>query len=71
MGQTNQVYLSINNNGVRVGWGGGEGEEEACPLETPIFVQRRENHSYKEYAGQHSLVSNVVVPYAKISGKET
>ena len=53
-----------------MGWDGGESEEEACPLETPIFVQRRENHSYKEYAGQHSLVSNVVIPYAKISGKK-
>ena len=49
---------------------GGEGEEEACPLETPIYIQRRENHSYKEYAVQHTLVSNVFVSYAKISGKE-
>ena len=53
-----------------MGWDGGESEEEACPLETPIFVQRRENHSYKEYVGQYAIVSNVFVSYAKISGKE-
>ena len=53
-----------------MGWGGREGEEETCPLETPIYFQRWENHSYKEHDGQHALVSNVLVPHAKISGKE-
>ena len=53
-----------------MGWGGGEGEEGISPLEMPIYFQMWENHSYKEYVGQHALVSNVFVPYAKINGKE-
>ena len=52
-----------------MGWGGREDEEETCPLETPIYIQRGENHSYKEYDGQHSLVSNVIVSYAKSVAK--
>ena len=70
VGQLPAVYLGlplgVSNKAISV-W---DGVEETCPLETPIYFQRWENHSYKEHVGQHALVSNVFVPYAKISGKE-
>ena len=69
VGQLPTVYLGLPlgapNRASSVWDGGGrENEEKACPLETSIFIQRRENHSYKEYAVQHPLVSNVGFPYA-------
>ncbi|RVW81656.1 hypothetical protein CK203_044478 [Vitis vinifera] len=68
---TAKFSVLVNGGLFRMGWGGGESEEEACPLETLIFVQRRENHSYKEYARQHSLYQMSLFRMPKISGKET
>ena len=34
-----------------MGWGGREGEEETCALETAVYIQRWENHSHKEHIG--------------------
>ena len=56
VGQLPAVYLGlplgVSNKAISV-W---DGVEETCPLETPIYFQRWENHSYKEYVGQHALV---------------
>ncbi|RVW51893.1 hypothetical protein CK203_068023 [Vitis vinifera] len=74
VGQLPAVYLGLPlgapNKATSMWDGVGRGKEETCPLETPIYFQRWENHSYKEHDGQHALVSNVLVPHAKISGKE-
>ncbi|RVW22447.1 hypothetical protein CK203_099226 [Vitis vinifera] len=52
----------------RVGWVE-EKVRRRLALGNANIYPKEENHSYKEYVGQHSLVSNVVVPYAKISAR--